>query len=165
MTENHKLFGEVVAKSSDMIQEKAEQYFSGPLRVLFFFDASGEFTAEVDGLDSGRFSVLKDAGTPFTTKCGSWSSVRIGCSLPAVGQADVASGAVRLSLPRVDMAHKVLELDDVGVLMEGSSCPLPVVAGGQVQVRVAIRRRQQCRTPVAVGFERGAAAWPDVVLA
>ena len=24
----------------------------------------------MDELDSGRFSVLKDAGTPFTTKCG-----------------------------------------------------------------------------------------------
>ena len=55
-----------------MIQEKAEQYFEKypDLRVLFFFDAAGEFATEVDALNSTRFSVLKDAGTPYTTKCG-----------------------------------------------------------------------------------------------
>ena len=53
-----------------MIKEKAEQYFEKypDLRVLFF-DTAGEFATEVDGLNSTRFSVLKDAGT-LTTKCG-----------------------------------------------------------------------------------------------
>ena len=110
-----------------MIQEKAEQYFEkhSDLRVLFFFDASGEFTAEVDGLDSGRFSVLKDAGTPFTTKCGLMelgSEDRVLFYLP---QAKPVSQAELSAFPYLGwmMAHKVLELDDVGALMEEFQLP------------------------------------------
>ena len=110
-----------------MIQEKVEQYFERypDLRVLFFFDAEVEFAEEVDGLDSGRFSVLKDAGTPFTTKCGLMelgSEDRVLFYLP---QAKPVSQAELSAFPYLGwmMAHKVLELDDVGALMEEFQLP------------------------------------------
>ena len=110
-----------------MIQEKAEQYFGKypDLRVLFFFDAAGEFATEVDALNSARFSVLKDAGTPFTTKCGLMelgSEDRVLFYLP---QSKPVSQAELSGFPYLGwmMANKVLELDDVGAIMEEFQLP------------------------------------------
>ena len=110
-----------------MIQEKAEQYFEKypDLRVLFFFDVAGEFATEVDGLNSARFSLLKDAGTPFTTKCGLMELGSEDRVLFYLQQAKPVSQAELSAFPYLGwmMAHKVLELDDVGALMEEFQLP------------------------------------------
>ncbi len=105
-----------------MIKEKIEKYFRQypQLRVLFFFDPTGEFLQEVEALDLQDIRVERWQNNSFTLKTklhGDWKMDKVFLYFP---QAHPRTTEEYHNFPLLDLliANKELMLDNVGEFME-----------------------------------------------
>jgi uncharacterized protein (TIGR02687 family) len=105
-----------------MIEEKVIGYFNRfpELRVLFFFDESGEYLEEVQNLDLDNIHIAYWENNPFSLKCQLIDELRdtkvlLYLPMPMPNSAETYQ---KFPLMGLLLANKELQLDNVGAFME-----------------------------------------------